>query len=605
MNEAAGTFDFYQREKRAFWVELFTGGSCGVFCSLTLWTLGIPLATGRLHHLLFYILGLSAGLLAGLAVSFLRSFTAKLARQDAPSGWLFRAVLSTPLIILDYIIICVLFAFFIARPLLVYGDSKDTMISILMVFLFAAGLCAASLLILQITRSSLNYRAAAVFLVFISSGAVLAARRGPGPDPRVILVTIDTLRADHVGFFGYGRDTTPFIDSMCKRGAVFKNAYTPCPVTDPAHVSMLTGLLPRRTGVIYNGYPVNLSRASSIAQVLRSEGFATAAITSRVHLDPYSLSVPGFSRNSSPLPKALDTPASEATRRAAVWLRRNTQGPVFLWVHYWDPHAPYFPPESFRERFAPGVESRGMAPVWLPRTGSLSDERVSALVSLYDGEVAYADSELEKLFRFTEELFQGKGRVTWVVASDHGEILGDIQDRHPYGFGHAEFLYEPAVRVPWIIVDPDLDHVVIQEPVSTLDLCPTLLDLLGKPRPGPCDGVSRDALVKGGKGGRERSAVFFERWLPEGGPVPVANEHLAGLVLGGYKWMGTPSGRDQLYLLSSDPGEDDNRAMKDKRKARAMRKVWEQWNMEHPGTQPSKSNLPVTAQEFRALGYFR
>lgn len=588
---------------------LAAGAAAGVFLSSLAWSFGLPLAAGGVARSLVFFSGLAVGLLAGagalgasLALRRIASILSGPARKAVDGMISSRAF---PLVI--FILICSLAAAMALPPLLVYGNELSGLAAITTAFLVSLAVYLVTDLVLFNPRR----RGAARILgaLAFTAGALTGffyLERAPAPRPRVVLVTIDTLRWDRVGCYGYPRGTTPFIDGLCAKGAMFSRAYCTTPVTDPAHSAMLTGLYPRTTGIIYNGYPAAIDLSASLARSFEDAGYATGAVTSRVHLDPELLGIPGFDYISSPTRRALDTPASEATRRAALWLRAHRREPVFLWVHYWDPHAPYFPPGPFREKFAPGSSSRGDAPVWLEQKGSLDPDLVSELSSLYDGEVAYVDSELRRLYGFAQSLFPDASRITWVVVGDHGEILGEFQDRYPYGFGHGEFLFEPAVRVPWIISGGWAGKgKIISDAVSTIDLAPTLLELAGLEPLEVCQGRSLARLLKG-ESRPEPAPVFLERWLPEGGPVDAARERMFAVVLGDSKWLATPSGAIGFYRPGSDPEERHIFNEQGLEGAESLKQLWEEFERTNPAAAVRRGDrLPVTAQDFRALGYFR
>ncbi|MFO8057444.1 MAG: sulfatase-like hydrolase/transferase, partial [bacterium] len=293
-------------------------------------------------------------------------------------------------------------------------------------------------------------------------------------------------------------------------------------------------------------------------------------------------------------------------RRAGLYMREHRRGPFFLWVHYWDPHSPYFPPRKYRDKFAPGVNSLGEAPAWLKNKNALSEEEISDYRSLYEGEIFYTDHEMQKLFGFAGRLFGSSSSLTWVFVGDHGELLGELQDRYPYGFGHSEFIYEENLRVPWIMYGKGVPAGRnVEARVSTVDLAPTLLDLTGFSDLREKDGESLVPLISGNQAGKPET-VFFERWLPEGGPLPQCKEPLHGVIKGNMKWIGNRSGYEELYDLSKDPDEKNDLAQKKPEAARKMRRAFERWDKNNPETSPdADQKLPVSVQDFRALGYFK
>jgi|GEM_PF-2041350 len=578
------------------------GAWAGFFISMTLWEFGVPLAGGFVSRLLFFLAGVGGGLVFAAAVTG-AGLLIRPAGRFVPS--FFRRTLRI-LLLLVWPLLVLWILFLLTAPMDVYTGDKSLPAKTAPPLLFSAVFLAAAALVF-LPRSRLYSRMAlgAAFLVVIISWFYFSERR-PERGEGVVLVTIDTLRSDYLGCYGHEGGTSPFLDKIAERGVRFQRAYATAPVTGPSHVAMLTGLYPRRSGVIFNGYPASYSRIDSLARVFADQGYHTAAITSRVRLNPAELEVPGFKYISCPEVRALDTPASEATRRAGIYLRERGDGPFFLWVHYWDPHSPFFPPKKYREKFAPGVQSRGDAPVWLDKKNALSENTISEFRSLYKGEISYTDDEIERLFDFTERLTGNASNLTWVFVADHGELLGEIQHKYPYGFGHYDFIYEETLRVPWIMYGKNVPgRGTIRQRVSTVDLAPTLLDLLDLPGLREKDGKSLAPLLNRSETDTE-GPVFFERWIPEKGPLPQSKEPLHGMIWQDMKWIGSRSGHDELYNLSTDPDEQHDLAGRRPELVAEMRKKWEKWDKENPETSPDADRkLPVSVGDFRALGYFK
>ena len=359
---------------------------------------------------------------------------------------------------------------------------------------------------------------------------ISAEPRQSEPDsPDVILVTIDTLRADHVHCYGYEQVETPALDGLAKDGIRFERAFTPSPITNTSHVSIMTGLLPSSHGVTDFGVPLG-SSYSTWAELLKARGYHTAAFIGSVVLDSRNLA-PGLDRGfdfydnfpEHPSGKSrwdrLERRGTEVVKHAETWLEAQSGGPHFLWVHLYDPHDPYEPPEPF--------------------LGTYRDRA-------YDGEIAYADSALGNLLKD----LKGNGiygRALIIVTGDHGEGLGEHHEET-----HGTFLYDSTTHVPLIVKLPNSAHrgQTVEAPVQTTDLLPTALDMLGEALPKGLDGRSLLGYFSGNK--PEERYVLGEADYPlHFGWAP-----LQSIRANGYKLIVAP--RSELYDLRQDPGEMRN-----------------------------------------------
>jgi len=333
----------------------------------------------------------------------------------------------------------------------------------------------------------------------------------------VVLLTIDTLRADRLGSYGYPQAKTPTLDRLANEGVRFENAISPAPLTLPAHASVLTGLEPPTHGVHHNGiFRLDESR-TTLAEILKSGGYTTAAFVSSFVLDPRYGLAQGFDvydgrvePKGSPSLVALESErgAAAVTDAALAWLREPARSsPFLLWVHYYDPHAPYEPPAGFE---------RG-----------------------YDGEIAYVDSEVARLV----EALEDSDRVLLVMVGDHGESLGEHREAT-----HSRLLYDATQRVPWILWSPSLlgSPRVIEDVVGLVDVTPTLLDLLGS----PASEMDGRTLLR--SEGSERP-VYMESLAPylDNGWAP-----LHGMRSRTAKYISAP--KPEAYDLARDPGETKN-----------------------------------------------
>jgi choline-sulfatase len=365
--------------------------------------------------------------------------------------------------------------------------------------------------------------AIAIVAVIVLGSAALLARRPPArpaatPAPSaasVLLITVDTLRPDALGFVA-GRNATPAIDRLAREGFAFPTAVSAVPLTFPSHAALLTGLLPRRLGLRDNGQVLGAG-PRTLAESLKARGYATAAFVSGYPLD----SAFGLDRGFDVYDDALTPGSGGDLERAAAataapalrWLAGASGGPVFVWVHFYDPHYPYEPPPEFRR---PG-----------PR-------------GAYDGEVAYVDSVIAGL----TAAFDQRGGGLTVFAADHGESLGE------HGEGtHGFFVYDSTVTVPLVFRWPGRIRAASSPAAARLvDVTPTILDLAGAPAVPDVDGMSLRATLDGGPAPAEPAYIeTFQPWTSYGWSPLAAIRHR------GMKLIAAP--RPELYDLAQDPAE--------------------------------------------------
>lgn len=303
----------------------------------------------------------------------------------------------------------------------------------------------------------------------------------------MIVLTIDTLRADRLGIYGHHRDTSPNIDALALDSIVFDNAVTPETMTQPSVASMWTSLYPYETGVVGNLYRLEDGYVT-LAEILQAASFDTGAFVSNyVLIRELSNQQQGFAVYDDVLDKERlaggERRAAGTVDRALEWLDRERTGPFFLWVHLMDPHGPYDPPAPFDEAFRrrggkPRLIARARIPVYQFR-GS-RDRRF--YLDNYDGEIAYMDRELGRLLDGLRERGLYDDALI-VFQADHGEHLGE----HGIYFSHAGHVYEGALRVPLLLKLPGSRRAGLPERsaelVSLLDVAPTVLDVVGLPIP--------------------------------------------------------------------------------------------------------------------------
>ncbi len=405
------------------------------------------------------------------------------------------------------------------------------------------------------------------WLLILALGLLAGCGRGGGRDaaapPNVLLITVDTLRPDALGWIG-GQNETPAIDRLAREGFAFPAAVAPVPLTLPSHTSLMTGLNPPRHGVRDNGQIVPAT-LTTLASRLREHGYHTAAFVSGFTLKSEFGLDHGFDHYDDHLAEGvegwLERRAAETTAAALAHLQQAPE-PWFLWVHYYDPHDPYAPPGAF---VRPG-----------PR-------------GAYDGEVAYTDAAIARL-RSGLEARAGHALIT-VFTSDHGESLGEHEEN-----GHGVFIYDTTVVVPLVFHAPGrIDAGRGAWSPRLIDVAPTLLGLLGLPPLPDADGVALGpalavrppdpppAYVE------SRMSSIAYGWAP-----------LSGWREEGWKYIQAP--RPELYDLRADPGESVN--LYETESARARRMARQLRDAMPAATAASQSvEDPELLERLRALGY--
>jgi len=320
-------------------------------------------------------------------------------------------------------------------------------------------------------------------LVTLALAAVLGcAGEPPEPARNLLLITLDTLRADHLGVYGYDRPTSPNLDAFASGATVFEDVTCSMPTTLPSHISIFTGLRPSEHGVRRNGQSPDRDLVT-IFDLLRQRGAATAAVIASQAVGRKYLKGMGLDEVLFPGSKRLyQTQAERVTDRAAAWLDGHHESPFALWVHYYDTHEPYAPGAPFARLFDRGYEGDlpdRLETVTLVGFNDLpDDERLSAadlahVSDLYDAEIAYLDFHLGRLLTKVADLGRLDDTLV-VIVGDHGQSLGDNSF-----FGHGLRLLEPVVQVPLVVRLPGSDRGRrVVAPVETVDLLPTVVELL-------------------------------------------------------------------------------------------------------------------------------
>jgi arylsulfatase A-like enzyme/Tfp pilus assembly protein PilF len=435
----------------------------------------------------------------------------------------------------------------------------------------------------DILRSLSGALIAALGFTTLIAGLPACGPERDSPTPPIILISIDTCRADHVGCYGTGPSATPNLDRLAAHALRFTHVLSPVPMTLPSHCSMFTGMTPLGHGV-HDNLTYRLDDGClTLPEILRKHGYRTAGITGAFVLDARFGIGQGFEHYDDRIDTGTggstrlnERKAQEVTRLALQWIEQAPRGRFFLFLHYYDPHAPYEPPQSFAASFA-------------------SDP--------YRGEIAYVDDCLGQLFAKLDALDLYK-RSLILVTSDHGEGLGEHGES-----GHGYYIYQSTLHVPLIIKLPGRTEArVVDEPAGLIDLAPTILGQVGLALPAAMTG--RD-LLDGGTRAREakqpsaprpdaQRALYCESLTPtKHGCAP-----LLGVVRGELKYIQTT--RPELYDLARDPRESRDLITERARQANELRAGLETWLAQAAGPElPGRRAAPDEEMRARlqSLGY--
>ena len=401
--------------------------------------------------------------------------------------------------------------------------------------------------------------AAAVVVVAATGCRETRPKPAPRPSPSsgsnrsVLLVTIDTLRADHLGVYGYSRPTSPRIDALARQGVVFDRAYTYWPKTRGSMAVLLTGRRPSQNGYS-KSHPMLLGFNPTLASVLKEAGYVTAAAVDNPNVAAANGYAKGFDAYRETWEEsALATEADRAraiTETALGFLKTARRDrPFFLWLHYVSPHAPYTPPPPYDSAF---LDAAARAGPRLPTVAGLhggipkqwavrGQDRLGYYVAQYDGEIAAVDQEVGRVIDGLRDSGAAE-RTVVVLTSDHGESLGE----HDYYFDHGEDVFEPSLAIPLVVAGPGLPAGRrVSAFASTLDVVPTVLDAVKVSYPPELAGTSLLPVVRGESQGPDRLFAQNDR-------------NLSATWDRRFKLVATPVGdgrRLALYDRAQDPGE--------------------------------------------------
>lgn len=423
-------------------------------------------------------------------------------------------------------------------------------------------------------RRLLRWLGGAALLAAAAIGVWRGGLLSAGRAENLLLITLDTTRADHLGCYGAGPEATPNLDRVARAGVRFARATTCSPITLPAHCTIMTGVYPFAHQVRRNGFERLGDEWTTLAELLKQAGYVTeAVVASAVLADRFGLAQ-GFDRYHNVPTQgggnvaAAELPADRVCERALAALRALPRRGFFLWTHFYDPHHPY-------------VSRRGAAP----------DSPAA-----YAEEIAFMDLQVGRLLAELRTLGLEKNTLL-VIVGDHGEGLGEHGESE-----HGYFVYETTLRVPLLLRGPRPLRAgsVVAERVRTVDLTPTILDLLGRPAPAFTHGQSLRPLLAG-RAGAPPPPAYGEAMAPQ---EVFALSPLRALVEGDWKYVAAP--RPELYDLAADPGEVRNLAEAEPARADSLRGQLADLLQQTPppAEAPEQVQLsPAEVARLRSLGY--
>jgi choline-sulfatase len=419
--------------------------------------------------------------------------------------------------------------------------------------------------------------------MLIQAGFVLACNIITGiaaPPPNLVLVTVDTLRADHLGCYGYKSIQTPNMDRLASEGVRFATVVSQVPLTLPSHCTIMTGAYPVFHGVRDNvGYRLSESK-TTLAAILKNHNYQTAAFVGAYVLnakfglsqgfDHYDDKIDGSSRSGPAVNlNEVERPAGEVISRAMGWLNEQPRSPFFIWIHLYDPHDPYQPPSPFSDQYK---------------------------AKPYDGEIAYADRELGRFLELLKKAGYYENTLV-VLTGDHGESFGEHKE-----WTHGYFIYDTTILVPLIIkpVKKGMVGRVVAEQVSLVDVAPTILQLMDLPRPTVLQGRGMLGLMLGMQRDWPRLAYTETFYPTQFGWSPLTAVRRTDV-----KFIRAP--RPELYDLREDPNEQTNRVEHQSALANALRASLSQMESAYSNRDPSRTaSLHLSAvdvENLRSLGY--
>ncbi len=435
--------------------------------------------------------------------------------------------------------------------------------------------------------------------------------KGCGPKaknrPNILFISIDTLRRDHCSLYGYKLDTTPNLRVFASQSAIFDMAFSPTATTAPSHATMFTSLYPITHRLIKNGLKLS-PKHKTLAEILKMNQYQTAAVVSSFVLNAKFGFAKGFdhyddgdfekpeSTAKTQVWEGLDVAggferrADHTSQKVVEWLRttRNPNKPFFLFVHYFDPHFPYYPPEPFYSRYDPKKKSA---------------DSIEKSIACYDGEIAFTDCEIGRILQMLKTIGVEQNTIV-VITSDHGEGL--MQHGH---MGHGIHIYDETVRVPLLFHWPN--HIpkdkLFNAPVELLSIAPTILDLVGiSLKDLPFQGYNlTPALINNAPLDKNRPVYlhrrhYKERWFQK---IWVKGEKL-GIRAEDWKYIeGKEENTRELFNLKNDPTEMKNLFSDSQEKADELSGKLKKWIISHTGEQSDLYIDEKVLEILKSLGY--
>jgi arylsulfatase A-like enzyme/Tfp pilus assembly protein PilF len=397
--------------------------------------------------------------------------------------------------------------------------------------------------------------------------------------PNIIIITLDTTRADRMGFLGSTRGLTPTLDALAKQAVVFTRAYAQVPLTTPSHAAIFTGTYPQFNHLDFMGEPLGKD-LPYLPDILRHHGYRTAAFVGSFIIDPNNVVAAGFGRGWDVYDAHFHNKAKGEDRYASVerraevvvdhalgWLSKRPPGPFLMWVHCYDPHAPYDPPEPYKEKYRSEP---------------------------YDGEIAYTDAAMGKLFSGLKKLGLYDGALIAVMA-DHGESLGDHGERH-----HGIFLYDETIHVPLLFKLPGklAAGERVDERVQLVDVAPTVLKRIGIVAPTVMQGQSLLDLITKKPVSQDRPAYSMTDYAHRA----FGWSGLQSWRTGKYLYVDAPE--RELYDQTIDAGAQHNLAPSSKAVADTLQGQVDSFFKKTSGLATAHTKLtPEQAESLQALGY--
>ncbi len=393
-------------------------------------------------------------------------------------------------------------------------------------------------------------------IILLLFNCVACLHAGAGK-PNVILISIDTLRADHLSSYGHWRETSPRLDEIAADSVRFEKCYANSPHTCPSHCSILTSLYPSTHGTA-NGVPLK-DHFVTLAEVLKEEGYATGAVIGGYVLNDEVCGLKqGFDRYYEHSQRRGEKRASGVRQEALEWLEENREENFFIFVHFYDPHCKYDPPSPYNRKFLrwfqPGYKAKvidlGLV------DGCIRHRRIrdaNFYEDMYDGEINYTDTHIGLFLDKLREWDLLDDSIL-VITSDHGESMTEYI---PY-FAHGQMVYESALRIPLVVRAPGLPRrKVVPGPAQSIDIMPTILELLGIEPGINMQGISLLPYIRG-EVAEINDHIFARTTSEETVLWPSGSLNKYSLVAGNWKLIVSKGEGEELFDLAKDPGEESN-----------------------------------------------